>query len=799
MRFLLILMMVGWSALNLYGQSITVKDKVSRQPVENVVIYASDSSKLVQTNHQGQASAAIFKPGDLLIFQHPAYEQKVLKYADLIDFGYEVNIAEKIIKIDEVIISANKWEQDKSEVPQKIEAITPQNIAFQAPQTTADVLDQTGQVFMQKSQLGGGSPMIRGFSANSLLIVVDGVRMNNAIYRSGNLQNVITLDANNLSGAEVIFGPGSVIYGSDALGGVMDFHTREPMFSQDDQLSFSGQSFVRFSSANLEKTGHFQMNLGGNKVASFTSFTFSDYNDLRSGANRPDDYPDFGRRDFYVERINGKDSIIDNNNPNLQRFSGYRQMNFLQKVRYQPKPDYDLTYAFHYSTSSDIPRYDRLIESNQGEPVYASWYYGPQNWMMHQFTATSDQSRQIYDQARLNLAYQKIEESRLNRRFGDDRLRNQTENVDVYSLNLDFDKSLSAGQLFYGFEMFYNKVNSTAFRRHITTGTLTPTATRYPDGGSAYYAAASYISLKYDLKDYLIFNSGLRFTANWLEASLEEENEFGLPFQQLNLQNQALNGNLGLVYKPADNLKADFVFSTGFRAPNVDDVGKIFDFSDNYVVVPNPDLQPEYVFNLESSIQKRWSQRVQLSMNVFYAILDNAMVRRDFTFQGQDSVFYQGSLKKIQATVNVGNAYIAGGSISAKAEITDQFSFTSTLTYTTGKDLTDNLPLRHVAPLFGQSSLNYKTKKFRSELLVRYNGPLKKQDLAPSELAKPHLYTEAGSLSWITTGIRSAYYFSNNFTLNVNLENIFDKHYRPYSSGISAPGRNLVISMRYQF
>ena len=135
-----------------------------------------------------------------------------------------------IKQLDEVFISFNKWEQNSKEIPNMIEKVNLRDARLRNPQTTADLLGQIGSVFIQKSQLGGGSPMIRGFATNRVLMVVDGVRMNNAIYRSGNIQNIISIDPLSLDGAEVVFGPGSLIYGSDAIGGVMDFHTLEPKF-----------------------------------------------------------------------------------------------------------------------------------------------------------------------------------------------------------------------------------------------------------------------------------------------------------------------------------------------------------------------------------------------------------------------------------------------------------------------------------------------------------------------------------------------------------------------------------------
>ena len=165
----------------------------------------------------------------------------------------------------EMIISVNKWEQKLNEVPNKIVKINKLDILRNNPQTSADLLGQTGSVFIQKSQLGGGSPMIRGFATNRVLLVMDGVRMNNAIYRSGNLQNVISIDALSTETAEVIFGPGSLIYGSDAIGGVMDFHTLEPRFSKDKKMLVKGSVLGRYSTANQENTGHMDINLGWKK------------------------------------------------------------------------------------------------------------------------------------------------------------------------------------------------------------------------------------------------------------------------------------------------------------------------------------------------------------------------------------------------------------------------------------------------------------------------------------------------------------------------------------------------------
>lgn len=169
----------------------------------------------------------------------------------------------KIEELGEVIISFNKWEQQLNEVPNKITKISRTQIQLQQPQNRSRYVGPERLRVHSKSQLGGGSPMIRGFATNRVLLVVDGVRMNNAIYRSGNLQNVISIDPLALEAAEVVFGPGSLIYGSDAIGGVMDFHTLEPRFSSDSNWLVRGAAQARYSSANNENTLHADWNIAG--------------------------------------------------------------------------------------------------------------------------------------------------------------------------------------------------------------------------------------------------------------------------------------------------------------------------------------------------------------------------------------------------------------------------------------------------------------------------------------------------------------------------------------------------------
>lgn len=780
------------------AQKVRVIDQATQQAITNVSVFTADKSTFWQTDERGIILINQLEDTDTLFFQHPAYQQKARLWQQIQEDNFEVSLLEQVVQLGEAIVTVNRWEQKKEEIPHQIVTIHPEDIAFQNPQTAADVLDRTGQVFVQKSQLGGGSPMIRGFAANSVLIVVDGVRMNNAIFRGGNLQNVINIDPAVIGEAEVVFGPGSVIYGSDALGGVMDFHTRTPAYTTHGGFEINANAYVRYASANHEKTGHLDVELATPRWSSLTSFTYSDFGDLRAGSRRPKSFPDFGKRFNDVVRTRGEDSLISNPDVNVQSPSGYKQYNLTQKLRYRLSDQADLTYGLVYSNTSDIPRYDRLIiQQSNGLPEDAAWYYGPQKWMMHYLKASFYRKNTWYDQAKLTLAYQDFEESRNDRGFQSARLRTRQEKVAAYTLNLDADKIFdNQHQLFYGAEWVYNSVSSSAFRTNLLTEEVVPAATRYPDGGSQYSTAALYLSHKWNFDTKFTLNSGLRYSRIWLNAQFTENSFYDFPFQSINLNTGALSGSVGLVYRPNESWQWNFLLSSGFRAPNVDDAGKVFDSEPGNVVVPNANLGPEYSYNTELGLSKSVGENFRAQGVVYYSFLRDAMVRRSFNFRGQDSIFYDGVLSRVQAIVNAGRAYVFGFSVNASYDFYPGWSARTTLTYTRGRVLGSKLPLRHAAPLFGSTSVAYQSERFKTEFLIRYNGAIAFKDLAPSEQNKTHIYTKDGTLAWYTLNLLGSYQINEYLFVTGGLENILDAFYWPYSSGIAAPGRNFVISLR---
>ncbi|MCF6361086.1 MAG: TonB-dependent receptor plug domain-containing protein, partial [Cyclobacteriaceae bacterium] len=494
-KVLLLFIFTLISFQELRAQSVTVINKETNEPIEHVLIFDEKGNQAI-SDAKGIASINNLSSG-FITFQHLGFETLLIPKDNI---GNTIILSPSSISVKEVVVSANKWEEDASEIVASITKITREDIALKNPQTAADLLSQSGEVFIQKSQLGGGSPMIRGFAANKILISVDGVRMNNAIYRSGNLQSIIAIDGLTTESAEVVFGPGSVIYGSDALGGVMDFHTISPVFN-----SISGEAFIRGSSANKEKTGHLKVNVGNKKIAFMAAITSSNFKDLVTGSVRKGAYPNFGTRPEYIERINGKDSIVRNSNINKQVFSGYKQLNALFKLKFKLKKELELNLAIHFTTSSSVPRYDRLTEYKNDTLKYAEWYYGPQKWGMTYLQLVSSKESNFKTQSKFTLATQSVTESRHDRKYKSINLRHRTENVSIINLNYDAFKELYSNTFYYGFEAIANAVSSTAQTENTITGTLSPAATRYPDGQSTWASLATYFNWKHYFSTSLIF------------------------------------------------------------------------------------------------------------------------------------------------------------------------------------------------------------------------------------------------------------------------------------------------------
>ncbi len=784
-----------------FAQQVRVISKTDLQPISNCSIYNADKSVSATTDNKGQADLSGFNSTDKLTFSHISFYPVEFAKSSFTAKTTDIKLTVAIINLQEVVLSANKVEEKNRDLPVHIDIIAARTIQLGNPATTAELLQQNGTVFVQQSQLGGGSAVLRGMETNRVLTVIDGVRMNNAIYRAGHIQNILTIDPNMLSRVEVVHGPGSVIYGSDAMGGVMHFYTRNPVLSTNDKVFTSGNVMLRYASAAEEYSQSFNLNIGGKKIAALFGASTKDIGDLREGSNRDSKYGDWGKCLYYAERIDGKDVMTTNSDPLIQKNSGYSQYDLFGKVLLKPSKNYALTLNMQYSNSSDIPRYDRLTEMTADKLSYAEWYYGPQTRGLVSLKSEWLKPVKLYDQFQVTAAYQYISEDRISRKFGKSKAKHQEETVNVLSLNADFMKKIfSESELRYGLEGVFNQVDSKAYNKNVNDGTITQdAASRYPDGGDNMKNMAAYASNNWEISKKLIFSQGIRFNYISLDAEYTKAmmDLIKFPFDaKMSQSNTAINGSLGLVYMPGNDWRITANLSTGFRAPNIDDLTKLNDFNSTVTIVPNPELKPENAYNAELTLGKTFNKVFQVELTGFYTLLKDAFVIQPSTYNGQDSIVFDGNLAAVQAMQNVDQALIYGFEGNVLAQITKSISLRSTLTYTHGEVKEGNVPLDHIPPVFGLTSIKLDLSKFTGEFYARYNAWKHIEDYSPSGEDNETYATADGMPAWFTVNLRASYQFTRNISLQAGVENMLDKHYRNFASGISAPGRNVFVTLR---
>jgi hemoglobin/transferrin/lactoferrin receptor protein len=718
---------------------------------------------------------------------------------------------DSVQKMGEVIVYANKFAEKKKNLAQKIDIISARTIAKYNAQNTGDALINSGNVYVQKSQQGGSSPVVRGFEASRLLLVVDGIRMNNAIYRAGHLQNVITVDQNMLESIEVLYGPASTIFGSDALGGAIHMRTKRPLLSTSGKTLFAGAGLARFSSANNELTGHADLNIGGKKIAWLQSYTFSDFGHMKMGNNYPDDYPAFGRRDSIIVTTGGVDNVVANNDKEEQKFSGYKQWDILQKVLFKQNEKISHSLNFQLSNSTDVPRYDRLQDKrNFGGSIgttlrYAEWFYGPQKRISATYKLDVIKLG-FADELSVTANYQDIEESRQTREYRRyDRFDSRVEKLKVWNFAVESRKKFKLHELTTGVDAQLNKLRSIGTSENLTTGAIMPLDSRYPDGKNRmnYFGLFAEHVIKTATGKF-VYNQGVRFQSVSMISTIVNNSFFNLPYTKIEQDNFAATGHVGVVFLPTDDFRVSSNLSSGFRAPNIDDLVKIFESNtaSKQVVFPNPDIKPERTYSLDLTVSQTIAKKIKFEVSGFYTWFRNALVKAPFQVNGQDSVDYNGVHSQVLANQNKNKAFVVGFNVNVNYDILSYLSLYSTLTYTYGryqKFTGLEVPLDHIPPVYGKTSLNFTRNKIGAELYAMYNGWKHIKDYNPDGEDNQQYATPEGMPAWFTINWRGSYKFTKKFMLQLGVENMLDRNYRTFGSGFSAAGRNFIVALRAEF
>ena len=699
-------------------------------------------------------------------------------------------------QLEEVKVASHRYNKKSTQV----KTISQRDIEFGSFQNTADMLSNTGSLFVQKSQQGGGSPVIRGLESNRILLMVDGVRMNNLIFRGGHLQNVITVDENLLEKADVLFGSFSTPFGSDALGGAINLITKKPLTkSENNNRFFKANLNSRYGTVNNEKSIYGDLYFSGKTWGSLTALSFNDFDDVRMGKNPNGSNPLFGERNQYIITQNGVDQIIENENPLIQKFSGYKQYNALQKFVYRPNTTTEHLINLQYATTTNIPRYDRLTDLKSGKLRYATWDYGPQERLLAGYKFSKDKLL-LNSDFTLNANYQKIEESRITRDYKNPNQTSRVEDVTIYSISADLKTKIGTGELLYGAEAFYDDLKSTAELKNVVTYETKPASTRYPDGKNNTLRTDVFATYFANINPATKYNLGIRAGYVTLNSTIEN-NALKLPYNSITQKNFTYSASAGITNNSTESVKLGFNLSTGFRVPNIDDLAKIFESGKGTLIVPNANLKPEKTITGDFNITLTDNKSITFENGIYYTQLYDVIVTDSFNFNGSETILFDDVNSKVMANQNLGKASIFGYSTTLKIDFSKHFKFNGSYNYTYGRihstATKPTQPLDHIPPYFGKVAFTFQNNWIHAEANMLYNGKKDIKDYLLNAEDNEQYAPKEGMPAWQTFNFKSSFNVIKKITLFTGVENILDTQYRTFASGINAPGRNFYGGVKY--
>ena len=763
MRQYLLLLIVIY-AVNLFGQTVLIKDVFTNNYIENASFHYNNTG--VISDQSGLVDISLFNNDDIIEISHISYYTKTIMKKNI---GTIVYLTQKTNLLPEVVLT----EPIKTSLSKKypVFSIVPiKGIVLET--STADLLASKSSITIQESQPGGGSPNYRGMEANRLLLIVDEIPLNNAIYRSGHLQSSSTINPFFIKSINLLSGPASVAYGNGAMGGALIFNTHIPKKKKSVRLN------QKFESSSKAVITNLQVNYYKNNFSHVSAFSIKSANNLSMGANRFHGYNNWGK---------------ELASQNIQLYTNYTNADILHKSKYEINNKTAILTNTQYSTSSKIYRFDKMNDkNNDGSNKYEKWYYGPQVRFFQGINYASKHKNHMIDNISANLSFQDIKESRHIQVAGQNLLNNRHESIKIYDFNIDLNKQFRKIALDYGIGARVQEVSSNATLSN-NNSTFYNT-TRYPDDGSSVKALFAYGQINFLINKQLDLLIGGRWNNSEL---LAKYNNPTFNFSDVKNNNVSFVKSGLISFNATKSTTINFAYYSGFRNPNIDDLGKIFSKDNIHVVIPNPNLEPEYANNSELSISYTAGQ-LRIQIQVFNTQISNAINREYGTFNGIDSMLYDGQMMRVQMNKNIERAHINGIDLVTTFNVNNNLSITARCNYLKG-ETHEKRPLSHIPPFSSKISFNYQLKQRIFNLYTNYNDWKLAENYDDSGVDNLDESTRDGNPSWYTLNFEYQKIIDGNITLTLGLKNMLDAHYKTFGSGISASGRNFVVGLQASF
>ncbi|TAE49660.1 MAG: TonB-dependent receptor, partial [Bacteroidetes bacterium] len=701
----------------------------------------------VRTNEEGTFAFKNLAAGTWhVLVSAPGYETRT--YPVTIGSGIQklacVLVSAPVSQIwHEVIITAQRNAEDPFESVAAATALSRSQIKAQAPRTTPEALMEMPGVWVQKTNHGGGSPFVRGLTGNQTLIVVDDIRLNNSTFRYGPNQYLNTIDPLTLQRAEVIRSSGSVQYGSDALGGVVHLITRSPEFAEKGFQVKPG-AYLKYLSGNMERTVRGEIAVSSPSVAMLAGVSYKNFGDLIAGGTLGTLSP-----------------------------SSYTETNTDFKSAFRVGERSRLTMAWQSVTQENVDRYDQVAQRG-----YDVWMFDPQIRRIGWLRFETRRRNPLFQEIRITNSFQYSKEGRVSLKTGDTGAIHEQDIVRTSGLSFDIRSRYSSRwQSVTGAELYVDQIFSTAYKRNLSDSVITPRRGLYPDSSLA-GSGAIYSLHTLDLSPWVL-SSGLRLNGYYLRL---EDASFG----KVELRPLALAGNLALMRRIGKHSRIIAAANTGFRAPNINDMGTFGRF-DSGIEVPSPNLSPERSLSGELTYKLR-TRQATLWVSGYYTRLFNLIQRVPGTWEGQDSLNGDPVFRK----ENVAAAFIAGVDGGAEYFFTPEWIAFSGMAWAYGQNLTANEPVSRIPPLNGRLGLRYQSEKgLRVQGECVFAGM---QDRLSTGDTKDHRIPAGGTPGWYLLNVHAAWQYQQ-FYLSAGAQNLLNRAYRVHGSGVDGYGRSFWVAL----
>jgi TonB-dependent heme/hemoglobin receptor len=658
-------------------------------------------------------------------------------------------------RLDQIQVTATRREETVLEVPMGITVIDAEQIRTQAPQTVVDLLHGEPGTYVQQTTPGQGVVIIRGLKGSEVLHLVDGFRLNNAFFRNSPNQYIALVDPLNLDRIEAVRGPMSTLYGSDAMGGVLQFLTPEPRFTGSQWQS---DVLIRARYSSADESTHsrvaFQAGREGFGIAGGVSY-----------------------QDIGTLRVGGGEELP---------YTAYEQRSGDIKLLFAPGNGHEFILSGQFSEQPETPRHDALVPGfgqEQGES--AEFLFKPQQRKFGQLRYRYTEATAFADSIEMQIGRQDIVDDRTTRDTGSPNREIEENTSELLGFTGQFAKTLGESHyLTYGWEYYADEVSSFRERFNIDTGVTSARPSRYPDGSTMdslalYVADDWYVTERFDLNGgvrYSRFDIDLPATINGIGVSLEPDD---------------VSGHVGFAYRITDALRLVGNAGRGFRAPNIFDLGTFGDRPSNRFNIPNPNLKPETVNTFDIGFKygdAQW-QWEAMAFRSHYKDKITSVLTGEQTDTGREIVQSRNATKLVLWGVESGLRYLPS----------DAWQFYATATYTRGDEEFegDEYAADRIPPLFGKlGGIWSPGNGWDFEAFTLYAA---RQDrLSPRDEVDARINPN-GTAGWATINGRVGWRAPDAVLLQLQLENLTDKRYREHGSGLDQPGRNVSLSVDWRF